>query len=143
MTELLETATFGEIVASAILVGGALFALIAGIGLLRMQDVFMRMHASTKAGTLGVGLIMVGAAIGFDDGWAGARAFGAFVFLLLTAPVAAHMIGRAAYLARTPLSPRTVVDSAGTDTPANGCPPAQRKRARAMVAAGPLLCGSP
>ncbi|MEL6576104.1 MAG: monovalent cation/H(+) antiporter subunit G [Pseudomonadota bacterium] len=110
MTELLEMATFGEIVASAILVGGALFALIAGIGLLRMQDVFMRMHASTKAGTLGVGLIMVGAAIGFDDGWAGARAFGAFVFLLLTAPVAAHMIGRAAYLARTPLSPRTVVD---------------------------------
>ncbi|MEL6766951.1 MAG: monovalent cation/H(+) antiporter subunit G [Pseudomonadota bacterium] len=110
MSELLETATFGEIVASAILLGGALFALIAGIGLLRMQDVFMRMHASTKAGTLGVGLIMIGAAVGFDDGWAAARAIGAFVFLLLTAPVAAHMIGRAAYLARTPLAPQTVVD---------------------------------
>ncbi|MEM7527990.1 MAG: monovalent cation/H(+) antiporter subunit G [Pseudomonadota bacterium] len=110
MSALIETASVGEIVASAILLIGAGFALIAGIGLLRMQDVFMRMHASTKAGTLGVGLIMLGAAIGFDDGWAAARSVGAFVFLLLTAPVAAHMIGRAAYLAGTPLSPRTVID---------------------------------
>ncbi|MEM6355996.1 MAG: monovalent cation/H(+) antiporter subunit G [Pseudomonadota bacterium] len=110
MSTLIETASFGEIVASVVLLLGASFALIAGIGLLRMQDVFMRMHASTKAGTLGVGLIMVGAAIGFNDGWAAARALGAFVFVLLTAPVAAHMIGRAAYLARTPLSPRTVID---------------------------------
>ncbi|MEM7496464.1 MAG: monovalent cation/H(+) antiporter subunit G [Pseudomonadota bacterium] len=110
MMALLETASIGEILASAILLIGAAFALVAGIGLVRMQDVFMRMHASTKAGTLGVGLIMLGTSIGFDDGWAAARAFGAFVFVLLTAPVAAHMIGRAAYLARTPLSPRTMID---------------------------------
>ncbi|MEO0762533.1 MAG: monovalent cation/H(+) antiporter subunit G [Pseudomonadota bacterium] len=110
MITLLETATFGEIVASTLLIGGALFALIAGIGLVRMPDVFMRMHASTKAGTLGVGLIMLGCAVGFDDGWAVARALGAVAFLLLTAPVAAHMIGRAAYLARTPLAPQTVID---------------------------------
>ncbi|MEM9783886.1 MAG: monovalent cation/H(+) antiporter subunit G [Pseudomonadota bacterium] len=110
MLTMFETATMGEVVASALLIGGALFTLIAGIGLVRMQDVFMRMHASTKAGTLGVGLIMLGCAVGFDQGWAVARALGAFAFLLLTAPVAAHMIGRAAYLARTPLSPRTVID---------------------------------
>ncbi|MEM6488159.1 MAG: monovalent cation/H(+) antiporter subunit G [Pseudomonadota bacterium] len=110
MSALIETASLGEIVASAVLIVGALFALVAGIGLLRLGDVFMRMHASTKAGTLGVGLIMLGAAVGFDDGWAVARAAGAFVFLVLTAPVAAHMIGRAAYLARVPLSPATLVD---------------------------------
>ncbi|MEM6972823.1 MAG: monovalent cation/H(+) antiporter subunit G [Pseudomonadota bacterium] len=110
MTDLLLSASFGEIVASVLIVAGALFALVAGIGLVRMQDVFMRMHGSTKAGTLGVGLVMLGCAVGFDDEWAIARAVGAFVFLLLTAPVAAHMIGRAAYLARTPLSPATVID---------------------------------
>ncbi|MEL7138672.1 MAG: monovalent cation/H(+) antiporter subunit G, partial [Pseudomonadota bacterium] len=49
MSTLIETASFGEIVASVVLLLGACFALIAGIGLLRMQDVFMRMHASTKA----------------------------------------------------------------------------------------------
>lgn len=107
---MLETASIADVIAAALILLGAGFALIAGIGLLRMQDVFMRMHASTKAGTLGVGLIMLGAALGFDDGWAAARAIGAFVFLLLTAPVAAHVIGRVAYLARTPLSPRTVID---------------------------------
>ncbi|MEM6679343.1 MAG: monovalent cation/H(+) antiporter subunit G [Pseudomonadota bacterium] len=110
MSEILMEATFGEVVAAIAVLTGSAFAVIAAIGLLRMPDVFMRMHASTKAGTLGVGLIMIGAAIGFDEGWAVVRALGAFVFLLLTAPVAAHMIGRAAYRARAPLSPRTVVD---------------------------------
>ncbi|MEM6421093.1 MAG: monovalent cation/H(+) antiporter subunit G [Pseudomonadota bacterium] len=107
---LLESASIGDLFAAALVLSGAAFALIAGIGLVRMQDVFMRMHASTKAGTLGVGLVMLGAAVSFDDGWASARALGAFVFLLLTAPVAAHVIGRVAYLARTPLSLQTVVD---------------------------------
>ena len=110
MTEAFATGTLAEIIAASVLLLGAGFALIAAIGLLRMQDVFMRMHASTKAGTLGAGLIMLGAAIGFDSGWAAARALGAMIFLLLTAPVAAHMIGRAAYIARAPLSPRTVID---------------------------------
>jgi multicomponent Na+:H+ antiporter subunit G len=110
MTELFADASVADILAACLVLVGGGFAIIAAVGLLRLEDVFMRMHASTKAGTLGVGLVMLGAALGFDTGWAAARAFGAVLFVLLTAPVAAHMIGRAAYIAKTPLSPRTVVD---------------------------------
>ncbi|MEL7172634.1 MAG: monovalent cation/H(+) antiporter subunit G, partial [Pseudomonadota bacterium] len=53
---------------------------------------------------------IAGVAVHFGDGAVVLRGIAIIVFLLLTAPVAAHMIGRAAYLARTPLSPRTVVD---------------------------------
>jgi len=95
--------------AAMVLTGGA-FCLVAAIGLLRFDDVFMRLHASTKAGTLGVGMIMAAAAIGFDATGSVARALSALVFLLLTAPVAGHMIARAAYAAGATLSPRTVID---------------------------------
>lgn len=73
-----------------------LFALVAALGVLRMPDLLLRMHASTKAGTLSCGLVMVSAALVFGDLSVAVRAAGVVVFLLLTAPVAAHMIGRAA-----------------------------------------------
>ncbi|MEM0944849.1 MAG: monovalent cation/H(+) antiporter subunit G [Pseudomonadota bacterium] len=99
-----------EIFAGALVVIGTGFCLIAAIGILRFEDVFMRMHATTKAGTLGTGLIMLAAAITADGLGGTARALGIIVFLLLTAPVAAHMIARAAYRAGAPLSKRTVCD---------------------------------
>lgn len=77
------------------LVGGA-FALIAGLGVLRLPDVLIRMHASTKAGTLGSGLILAALAFHFGDGAVTAKVIVAIAFLMLTAPIAAHMIGRAA-----------------------------------------------
>ena len=79
----------------SLLLGGA-FAIIAGLGILRLPDVLIRMHASTKAGTLSCGLIILGAALNFYDGESMVRATAIVVFLLLTAPIAAHMIGRAA-----------------------------------------------
>lgn len=99
-----------EITAAVLVLLGAAFCIVATIGLLRMPDVLMRMHASTKAGTLGAGLILIGTAIGFESTWATARAFGAMAFILLTAPVGAHVIGRAAYLSGITLSPRTWID---------------------------------
>jgi multicomponent Na+:H+ antiporter subunit G len=108
--EAVAAASAGEIVAAVLVLVGAAFCVIAGIGVLRMPDVFMRMHASTKAGTLGAGLIMVAAAVAFDTTGAAARALGAMAFILLTAPVAAHVIGRAAYLSSAPLSARTWID---------------------------------
>ena len=65
--------------------------------MLRFPDVLIRMHASTKAGTLGSGLILVAVAIFFADSATISRAILAILFLMLTAPVAAHMIGRAAF----------------------------------------------
>ena len=112
MPEWIDTVGAGaaDIAAAVLVLLGAAFCLVATIGLLRMPDVLMRMHASTKAGTLGAGLILIGTAIGFDSTWAAARAFGAMAFILLTAPVAAHMIGRAAYMSGIVLSPRTWID---------------------------------
>ncbi|MGF1553471.1 MAG: monovalent cation/H(+) antiporter subunit G [Paracoccaceae bacterium] len=99
-----------DTLASVFVLLGAGLVVIAAIGLVRMPDVLMRMHASTKAGTLGAGFVMLGTAIGFEDTGASARAIGALAFLLLTAPVAAHMIGRAAYRSGVRLSPRTWID---------------------------------
>lgn len=79
----------------ALLLGGA-FTLVAGVGLLRLPDVFMRMHASTKAGTLGAGLVAVAVALSAQEPGVASRAVGCLVFLLLTGPVGAHLIGRAA-----------------------------------------------
>ena len=90
---------------------GAFFALVAAIGLLRMPDLLMRMHAATKAGTLGAGLLLLAVAVSFGDSGVTVRALAAIVFLFLTAPVAAHVIGRAAYYAgRVQLWKRTLVD---------------------------------
>jgi len=99
-----------DIVTAVLLVAGAGFAFIAGLGVWRLPDVMMRMHASTKAGTLGVGLILLGLAVHAEDMGVVSRALAAIVFLLLTAPVAAHMIGRAAYRIGEPLWDRTVTD---------------------------------
>lgn len=94
------------VVGILIVLGGA-FAAVAGLGLIRLPDVLMRMHASTKAGTLGVGLIVAGVSIHFGGALVVAKAFLIIVFLLLTAPVAAHLIGRAIYRSKTPLSKDT------------------------------------
>jgi multicomponent Na+:H+ antiporter subunit G len=89
---------------------GTAFMLIAGIGLLRMPDVYMRMSATTKAATLGVGLILVAAAVHFQDIAVTSKVIATIVFLLLTSPVAAHMIGRAAYFDGVPLWDQSVAD---------------------------------
>lgn len=81
------------IVGILVLLGGA-FAVIGALGLLRMPDVLIRMHASTKIGTLACGLIIGAAAVHF---WTAPVTFlvvAIILFLLLTAPIAAHMIGR-------------------------------------------------
>ena len=92
-----------EIITALLVLAGGLFSLAAAVGVLRLPDVLIRMHASTKAGTLGCGLILVAVAVHFGDTDIVARAVMAIVFLLLTAPVAAHMIGRAAFRTGVPL----------------------------------------
>lgn len=91
-------------VASGILVilGGA-FAFIAALGILRLPDVLVRMHASTKAGTLASALILSAVALHQGDLAVTIKVALAVLFLLLTAPLAAHMIGRAAVRTGVPL----------------------------------------
>lgn len=99
-----------DIITALLLVSGAFFTFVAGMGIVRLPDILMRMHASTKAGTLGAGLILLGLAVNFAELSVTSRSIAAIVFLLITAPVAAHMIGRAAYRSGIHLTDRTVID---------------------------------
>lgn len=87
-----------DVIAAVLLLGGTFFMLVASIGMLRLPDLYTRMHAITKAGTLGVGLALSGVAVAFADLSVTTRAVAVILFVLLTAPVSAHMIGRAGYL---------------------------------------------
>lgn len=99
-----------DLLTAVLLVSGGFFAFIAALGVLRMPDLLIRMHASTKAGTLGAGLILAAAAVHSADTGTALRAAAAIAFLLLTAPVAAHMIGRAAYRTGVELWKETRLD---------------------------------
>lgn len=85
--------------AGVLIVIGALFSLLAAIGILRLPDLYTRMHAASKAGTMGSGLMFVAIAVFAFDGPVILRALVGFVFVLLTAPVSAHLLARAAYSA--------------------------------------------
>jgi multicomponent Na+:H+ antiporter subunit G len=102
-----------EILTAGILIGGAAFAALAGLGVVRFPDLYIRMHAATKAGTLGAGLVLLAVAIHFGSAGVTLRVVAAMVFLLVTAPVAAHMIGRAAYRSGVPLWEKSVIDEWG------------------------------
>lgn len=78
---------------------GSLFVLLAAIGLLRMPDLYLRISVSTKAATLGMGLIMGSAALVFDETAVTTRVVAIIFFIFLTAPVGAHLIGKASYMA--------------------------------------------
>ena len=93
-----------------LLLSGVAFVLIAALGVLRMPDLLMRMHAATKAGTLGIGLILAAVGVHFGDAEIAIRAAVAAIFLVLTAPVAAHVIGRTGYRTSVRLWERTLVD---------------------------------
>jgi multicomponent Na+:H+ antiporter subunit G len=101
-------------VTSALVLAGTLFALVAALGMLRLPDLPMRMHAATKAGTLGAGLLLLAVALSSPGPGGIARALAGIVFLFLTAPVAAHLVARAAYRAgEATLWDRTAVDELG------------------------------
>jgi multicomponent Na+:H+ antiporter subunit G len=99
-----------DLLTAALWVIGAAFALLAAVGVLRMPDVFTRMQASTKASTLGLGCLLLGAGLQFGDFSACARLASIGAFILLTTPVSALVTARAAYLADVPLWRGTVLD---------------------------------
>jgi len=104
-------------IAGACFLAGATLALLAGVGVLRMPDVFTRMQASTKASTLGLAFLLVGLTIVQPDLAIVMRAGIIGVFMMLTSAVAAHVIARAAAMTGAPLWEGTKVDErpAGTE----------------------------
>lgn len=89
---------------------GSVFVLLAAIGILRMPDLYLRISVTTKAATLGIGMILSGAAVFFGDFSVTSRVLAIILFLLLTAPVGAHMIGRASYFIGINLWNKSVLD---------------------------------
>lgn len=89
---------------------GAVFLLLAAVGIFRFPDLYSRMQAATKGATLGIALMLLGVAVYFDELGVTTRALLVIVFFFLTAPVAAHMLGRAAYILGVPLWEGTIGD---------------------------------
>lgn len=109
-----------DLLTAVMWVAGAAFALLAAVGVLRMPDVFTRMQASTKASTLGLGCLLIGAAVQFGDLASFIRVLSIGAFVLLTTPVAAHVIARASYLSDVPLWNGTVLDERRRDADGAG-----------------------
>ncbi|MEK4094177.1 MULTISPECIES: Na+/H+ antiporter subunit G [unclassified Viridibacillus] len=89
-----------------LILGGSLMSLISAFGLLRLPDVYTRSHAATKSSTLAVLLSLLGAFLYFwaHEGYISVRLILGIVFVFLTAPVAGHLITRAAYRSGVELS---------------------------------------
>ena len=99
-----------DILTAVFLLAGSFFALVSAIGILRLPDLYTRMHASSKAGTLGAGLIMVALAIHFSEIHLTIDVILIIAFIISTAPIAAHAIARAAYRTGEPLWDESVID---------------------------------
>jgi multicomponent Na+:H+ antiporter subunit G len=94
----------------ALIAIGSIFSLLSAIGIVRMPDLYTRMQAATKSATLGVSCLVIAAAIHFGNTSVTTRALLVIAFLFLTAPVAAHVVGRAAYLSGVKLWEHSVLD---------------------------------
>ncbi len=110
----------GDVAAAVLILTGVTLGVAAGLGLQRFPDVFARMHAATKPATLGLVLVLSGAALRVEDPGDVAKLLLVVALQFVTAPVGAHMIGRAAYGAGTELSPATTCDELGRDRDTSG-----------------------
>ncbi|WP_437309293.1 monovalent cation/H(+) antiporter subunit G [Sorangium sp. So ce388] len=99
-----------ELVEGALLVIGCIFMLLAAVGILRMPDLFTRLQVTSKASVFGMMCILLASALHFDDPAVTTRAIVIIAFVVLTMPVATHLLARAGYTTNTPLSPETVVN---------------------------------
>jgi len=89
---------------------GTLSILLAAVGIVRMPDIYLRISVTTKAATMGIGLILIGSAMYFNELGITSRVIAIIFFMLLTAPVGAHMIGRASYFTGVRMWNKSVYD---------------------------------
>lgn len=81
-----------KIIISVFLLSGSFFILIATIGLVRLKDLYSRLHAATKAPSFGIFLILIGVSIYFNTPMVYIKSLFVIIFIYLTAPLAAHAI---------------------------------------------------
>lgn len=104
--------TFPDFVTAVTMALGTFLTVVACVGLVRFPDVFCRMHAAGKAGTLGVSLVIVAAIVDFAPYEFSVPFRGALAifFQFLTTPAATHLLARASYVSEYALDERTAVD---------------------------------
>lgn len=94
---------------------GAIFILIASIGIYKMPDFYARLSVTIKAATLGVGSILIGVALYFTEFSVTTKTIAIILFLFLTAPVAGYLIGKVAYVNGTKLWKHSIIDEMKND----------------------------
>ena len=99
--------------AGLLIIIGAAFVLVASIGLLRLPDLYTRMHSASKAGTLGSCVMLIALAVLAGDLSVSLRALAGVGFFLLTAPISAHLLAKAAHAAGHRLWEHSVRDDIG------------------------------
>ncbi|ROS23803.1 monovalent cation/H(+) antiporter subunit G [Cellulomonas sp. PhB150] len=107
--------TVADVASAICLLGGAFLAFAAGVGVLRFPDLLSRMHAGTKPQVLGLVLVLIGLALRLRSGGAVWALVLVAIFQMLTAPVAAHMVGRAGYRTGKVRNDLLVVDELTND----------------------------
>ena len=102
-----------DLVGALVLLGGAFFLFLGGLGLYRMPDIYNRIQAGTKATTLGTLLLLLGAAL-MAPGWA-VKLLLIMLFLMFTNPLSSQVLARAAHRAGVPTGAATKRDQLAAD----------------------------
>jgi multicomponent Na+:H+ antiporter subunit G len=107
-----------EILSDGLLLAGAVFCVIGGIGLLRLPDLYTRTHAVSVSDSLGAALVLLGLALQADSGLGVAKLVTIVLFLLLTGPATAHALVKAAYSRGLAVETETSAGEERRDDPA-------------------------
>jgi len=86
-----------ELIADIYILLGSLFILIAALGVWRLQDIYLQLHAATKAGTLGASLILLGVGLQIRNIHTISEIILLILFVVITNPISAHLIGKIQY----------------------------------------------
>ena len=104
-----------DLIVGILLMSGSFFMLVAAIGVVKFPDIYARMHAITKAASLGLILMLAAVIILFPTPLVCIEAVMSLLFVIMTAPVGSHMIARIAYKMKVPKGMPYVVDEMDPD----------------------------
>lgn len=99
-----------EIFVSFLLISGAMIMLLSSIGLVRFGDVFLRMHAATKAGTLGISLVIIGVALYFSDPLITIKLIALMGIYFFTSPIGSQVLAHSAHISKVQMVKETWID---------------------------------
>lgn len=95
---------------SFFLLAGGVFTFLAALGILRFPDTLSRLHAASKASSLGVGFVMLAVLVFFPEWQLKLQAFLIIFAVFLTLPISSHLIGRVVYFLGTGTSTKVAID---------------------------------